>query len=59
MTDKPEEARERVRRAHSHLDAIWARRLTYSEEARKAVNELNDAAKALFYLISWADRREN
>jgi len=59
MTDKLEEARERVRRAHSHLDAIWPRRLTYSEEARKAVNELNDAAKALADVINRPDRRKN
>jgi hypothetical protein len=59
MTDNLEEVRERVRRAHSHLEAIWPRRLTNSEEARKAVNELNDATKALADEINRADRRGN
>jgi hypothetical protein len=59
MTDNLEEVRERVRRAYSHLEAIWPRRLTHSEEARKAVDELNEAAKALAETIHREDRREN
>jgi hypothetical protein len=59
MTDNLEEARERVRRAHSHLDATWPLRLTNSEEARKAVEELNDAVKALADALNRAERRTN
>ena len=59
MTDYLEEARERVRRAHSHLDATWPRRLINSEEAREAVDELNDAVKALADLIHRPDHQEN
>jgi hypothetical protein len=47
VTDNLEEVRERVRRARSHLEAVWPRRLTESEEARKAVDELNDDTTAL------------
>ena len=59
MTDNLEEVRERVRRAHSHLEAVWPRRLTESEEARKAVDELNDATTALADEINRADRRSD
>jgi hypothetical protein len=59
MTDNLEEARERVRRAHSHLDATWPLRLTNSEEARKAVDELHEAVKALVDALDRADRRTN
>ena len=57
MTDNLEEVRERVRRAHSHLEAVWPRRLTDSEDAREAVNELNQATQALADEINRADRQ--
>ena len=57
MAGNLEEARERVRRAHSHLEAIWPRRLTESEEAREAVNDLNEATQALADEINRPDRQ--
>ena len=59
MADEVERTKTRVKRANDRLDQVWPNRVNDPQSTRGAVDELNDAVKALARALDARDPTAN